>query len=97
MYNVSETFWFRLSTVFRICMFCYWKLITFSLQSTANALALEIKDMMAIKERKTDSVEKIEERQEIAELIYGDIIKHQCHVSNRKDSEASFDDLENVV
>ena len=62
MYNVSETFWFRLSTVFRICMFCYWKLITFSLQSTANALALEIKDMMAIKERKTDSVEEIEER-----------------------------------
>ena len=60
MYNVSETFWFGLSTVFCICMFCYWKIITFSLQSTANALVLEIKDM--IKERKTDSVEKIEER-----------------------------------
>ena len=42
-------------------MFRYWKLITFSLQSTANALVLEIKDMMAIKERKTDSVEEIEE------------------------------------
>ena len=35
---------------------------SFSLQSTANALVLEIKDMMAIKERKTDSVEEIEER-----------------------------------
>ena len=43
MYNVSETFWFGLSTVFRICI-------------------LVIKDMMAIKERKTDSVEEIEER-----------------------------------
>ena len=62
MYNVSETFWFLLSIVFRICMFSYWKLITFSLQSTANALVVEIKDMMAIKERKTDSVEEIEER-----------------------------------
>ena len=62
MYNVSETFWFGLSTVFHICMFSYWKLITFSLQSTANALVLEIEDMMAIKERKTDLMEKIEER-----------------------------------
>ena len=62
MYNVSETFWFLLSIVFRICMFSYWKLITFSLQSTANALVVEIKDMMAIKERKTDSMKEIEER-----------------------------------
>ena len=43
-------------------MFRYWKLITFSLQSTANALVLEIKDMMSIKEPKTDSMEEIEER-----------------------------------
>jgi len=42
-------------------------------------------------------VGRMDEKEEIAELVHGDIMKHDCFVSNREDAEASFDDWENVA
>ncbi len=38
----------------------------------------------------------LREQQAICELIYGGIIKHDFHVSKKKDANADFDDFENI-